>query len=123
MRRQCGGPWPAASFLASAEEWPTGLFRETNETFDDIFGKRRGSNPHGNRVPHRIKTMFLLSPRFLALPLIALTVIVMLPRQPDASQAVAVSASRSMVVKAVTCAAPNAAPSCVVATSNNSVVR
>ena len=66
--------------------------------------------------------MFLLSPRFLALQLIALTVIVMLPSQPDASNGQS-AAPRMTVVKAVTCAAPNAAPSCVIAASNNSVVR
>jgi hypothetical protein len=67
--------------------------------------------------------MSLLSPRFLVLPLIALAVIVMLPRQPDASTAQAVAAPRGMVVKAATCAAPNAHASCIVAASSNSVVR
>ena len=65
--------------------------------------------------------MFLLSPRFFALPLIALAIIMMLPRQPELSAANA--APRTMVVKAVTCVGPNASASCMLADSNNSVVR
>jgi hypothetical protein len=64
--------------------------------------------------------MSLLSPRFLALPLIALTVILSLPRPSADAQ---VAAARPTVMKAVTCGSAQAPASCIIAASTNSVVR
>jgi hypothetical protein len=61
--------------------------------------------------------MTLLTPRFFVLPLIALAVILSLPRNAN-TQAV----SRTAVVKTMTCA-PAASTACVAAAPSRSIVR
>jgi hypothetical protein len=61
--------------------------------------------------------MILLSPRFLALPLIAFAIIVSLPRGADPS-----AAARATAAKAMVCA-PSASTACVAAAPGRSIVR
>jgi hypothetical protein len=60
--------------------------------------------------------MIQFSPRFLALPLVALAIIVSLPRSADTST------SRTTIAKAMTCA-PSASTSCIAAAPSRTIVR